>query len=111
MSEFAATAVLERNINVAVQLCGPCEECPEPELPFILVWDTISSASSYVNDINNVADWNTFGSWDFTSVAIIGNAVLLYGSAGIVIAANTFKNNSNLVQVIDQAEVCTEVME
>jgi hypothetical protein len=69
-----------------------------------LVFNNINNVT--IGNVNSVEDWNTFfdlPNWStpFTSVSVIGNDVILSGGENIVIKEDKFRNNTNLISIVD----------
>jgi len=69
-----------------------------------LVFNNIDNVT--IGDVNSVEDWNTFfglPNWStpFTSVSVVGNDVILSGGENIVIKEDKFRNNTNLISIVD----------
>lgn len=86
----------------------PAYECCNPvtTLALRLLFDDIANVP--VGDAANISDWNTFfdlptNGTPFTSVAVLGNEVQLFGGIGITIKTSLFDNNQNIISVIDSA--------
>lgn len=73
-----------------------------------LTFDSIENANALVGDASNVADWNTFFDLPtygnpFAIVVILGNEVRLFGGSNITLKNDLFYQNSNILEVIDDA--------
>jgi hypothetical protein len=81
---------------------------------FVLVFTDISFANTLVGDATVVEDWNiffdlpTYGT-PFTSVTIVGDEVRLVGGENIIMKAELFADNQNLLSVNDSIGCVVEL--
>lgn len=91
---------------------NPQQSTPPPNYNLELVFDDITNANTLVGGASNVSNWNTFFDLPnygnpFTSVAIVGNSVLLNGGYNIETKFGLFSDYQHLLEVDDQGALVT----
>lgn len=82
---------------------------PEPDPGLRILFDDIANADILVGDASSVSDWNIYTGLTFSSVAVAGDLVVLYGAPNKIFNDELFSENDNIISVIDDLGIIEEI--